>query len=146
MAIVVRRCRQDEVADVVRVWAEADAQPTVTDDEASVEVLLARDADSLLVAEDEGRIVGTLIAGWDGWRGNLYRIAVVPGHRRRGIATQLVREGEALLQARGALRVSAIVTEHEPHAVAFWSAAGYEQQAQRLRFIKNFADPKARRR
>jgi ribosomal protein S18 acetylase RimI-like enzyme len=143
---VIRSCRPDEAEDVVRVWAAADAQPTVTDDAASVGVLLAHDRESVLVADDDGQIVGTLIAGWDGWRGNLYRIAVVPSHRRRGIATQLVREGEKILRARGAVRLSAIVAEDESHAVAFWAAAGYEQQSERLRFIKNFVDSDGRRR
>jgi ribosomal protein S18 acetylase RimI-like enzyme len=142
--IVIRACRQDEGDDLLRVWAEADTQPTVTDDAASVDVLLAHDRDAVLVAADDGRVVGSLIAGWDGWRGNLYRIAVVPGHRRRGIATQLVRQGEALLRARGAIRLSAIVAEDESHAVAFWTATGYEQQAERLRFVKNFVDAEGR--
>ncbi|MCU1450754.1 MAG: family acetyltransferase [Acidimicrobiales bacterium] len=140
MATVIRMCRLDEAADVVRVWAAADAQPTVTDDAASVAELLTHDPASLLVADEDGRIVGTLIAGWDGWRGNLYRLAVLPDCRRRGIATQLVRDGEGLLRARGAIRLSAIVTEDEAHAVAFWTAAGYDQQVQRLRFVKNIVE------
>jgi ribosomal protein S18 acetylase RimI-like enzyme len=138
MEIVVRTCLPEEAESVVALWAAADAQPTVTDDAAGVGLLLAHDARAVLVAGDGGQIVGTLIAGWDGWRGNLYRLAVLPHYRRRGIATQLVREGEAMLRGRGAVRLSAIVAEDEPHAVAFWAAAGYEQQAERLRFVKNF--------
>jgi ribosomal protein S18 acetylase RimI-like enzyme len=136
---VIRSCRADEADDVVRVWALADAQPTVTDDARSVGALLTHDPGSLLVADDDGDLVGTLIAAWDGWRGNLYRLAVISTHRRRGIAMRLVRGGETRLRKRGAVRLSAIVAEPDAGAVAFWAAAGYEQQTERLRFVKNLA-------
>jgi ribosomal protein S18 acetylase RimI-like enzyme len=37
--------------------------------------------------------VGTLVAAWDGWRGNMYRLAVLPEHRRAGIGRELVDAG-----------------------------------------------------
>ncbi len=42
----------------------------------------------------DGAIVATLIAAWDGWRGNMYRLAVAPELRREGIARTLVEAGE----------------------------------------------------
>ena len=53
----------------------------------------------LFVAEDEGRLLGTLIAGFDGWRGNMYGMAVEPDQRRRGVGTALVRHAETWLRA-----------------------------------------------
>ena len=55
--------------------------------------LVERDLDSLLLAEAGGRIVGSLIVAWDGWRGSFYRLAVHPDWRRRGVATALIRAG-----------------------------------------------------
>ena len=92
-----------------------------------------------LVAGDEGRIVGTIIAAWDGWRGSLYRLAVLPEQRRRGIATALVRQAEQRLATAGARRVSLIVVAHEEAAAAFWTAAGYEPQSDRVRHVRNLA-------
>ena len=89
--MVVRVCRRDEVPSVLLLWAEAAAAPGGTDDESALSALLDRDQAVLLGAEVDGRLVGTLIAAWDGWRGNLYRLAVHPDHRRRGIAEELVR-------------------------------------------------------
>ena len=56
--------------------------------------LLAADPQALLVAELDGVVAGSLIAAWDGWRGSFYRLAVSPEHRRKGLATMLLREGE----------------------------------------------------
>jgi ribosomal protein S18 acetylase RimI-like enzyme len=93
---------------------------------------------ALLLAEtDDGEIVGSLIVGWNGWRGSFYRMAVDPSHRRGGLATALVRAGEERLRALGARRLDAIVETHEPGAMAFWASAGYELQTSRSRFVKN---------
>jgi ribosomal protein S18 acetylase RimI-like enzyme len=82
-------------------------------------------------------MVGSLIAGWDGWRGTFYRPAVDPAHRRHGLATELVRAGEERLRALGAKRLNAIVETEEADAMAFWASAGYELQTARSRFVKN---------
>lgn len=58
----------------------------------------------------------------------LYRIAVVPQHRRRGIATALLREAESSLWARGAARIDAVVVASDDHALEFWKSAGYERR------------------
>jgi ribosomal protein S18 acetylase RimI-like enzyme len=108
----------------------------MTDDAVAVLALLARDPEALLIAEAEGEVVGTLIAGWDGWRGSFYRLAVHPDCRRRGLATALVRAGEARLEALGARRLSAIVAEEEGAAIALWLAVGYEHQPETTRFIR----------
>ena len=64
--------------------------------------------------EDAGLIVGAVIAGWDGWRGNIYRLAVDAGHRRRGIGLQLVRAAEQYLHDCGVRRVTALVARPQP--------------------------------
>ena len=88
----------------------------------------------------DGEVIGPRwIVGWDGWRGTFYRLAVDPAHRRRGLATALVRAGEERLRALGARRLNAIVETEEVDAMAFWAAAGYELQTARSRFVKNFS-------
>jgi ribosomal protein S18 acetylase RimI-like enzyme len=94
---------------------------------------------SLLVAEDgdDGMVVGTLIAAWDGWRGNMYRLAVAEEHRRQGVARELVAAGERLLEARGARRITALVPREDAPATGFWRAAGYARDAVWARHVKN---------
>ena len=120
------------------LWRRAEASPSPTETAADVRGLLERDGEAMLVAEAEGVLVGSLIVGWDGWRGTFYRLAVDPAHRRRALATALVRAGEERLRALGCRRLNAIVESEEADAMAFWAAAGYEPQAARSRFVKNF--------
>lgn len=136
----IRPCRRDECEAVLRVWQRADALPTVTDDLESVQRLVAEGPGALLVAEADGAIFGTIIAGWDGWRGAVYRLAVVPEQRRTGLGRALVLAALRWLRDRGARRCAAIVRIGEADALAFWQAmsdAGFVQQPENTRFVVN---------
>ena len=132
--ITIRAARDADIDAIVAFWAE-DAEPTVADDRISLGRLFERDGSALLVAECDGELVGTLVAAWDGWRGNMYRLAVRSAQRRAGIASALVRAGEDRLIAQGAQRITALVVgAHD--ATAFWKAAGYEHDARMARYVK----------
>jgi ribosomal protein S18 acetylase RimI-like enzyme len=118
------------------LWRDA-AEPTSTDSAEALERLLRRDPGALIVAEADGDIVGTVIAGWDGWRGAIYRLAVDAEHRRRGLGQSLLRAAEERLVGLGGRRLHAIVMEANANAVAFWDATDWDHQAGQLRFAKS---------
>jgi ribosomal protein S18 acetylase RimI-like enzyme len=134
---LLRRGTIDDVEAVPALWKRAETGPSTTETADDLRWLLERDPDALMLADADGEIVGSLIVGWDGWRGTFYRLAVDPAHRRRGLATMMVRAGEERLRALGAQRLNAIVESEEDDAMAFWAAAGYELQTARSRFVKN---------
>ncbi len=136
MGCTLRTGRRSDVAVVLRLWSESGAETTHTDDMASVEKLIAHDPAALILAEDDQRLVGSVIAAWDGWRGSVYRLVVAPSHRRGGLGRRLLAEAETRLAAAGAVRSQAVVLESEAQAMGFWTASGWEQQSQRLRFVR----------
>jgi ribosomal protein S18 acetylase RimI-like enzyme len=137
--ITIRAATTEDIPAVLALWSAATVEPSATDDADGVATLLGADPESLLLAtDDDGTLIGTVIAAWDGWRGTMYRLAVLPAVRRQGIAGQLVDEGERRLRAKGARRFHLIVVADEEPAQAFWTAAGYERQQARLRYVKTF--------
>ena len=92
---LIRPCRAAEAEGILELWRQADATPSVTDNADAVERVITEFPAHVLVAEVEGRIVGSIIGTFDGWRGNIYRLAVDPRYRRRGIARALVAERTA---------------------------------------------------
>jgi ribosomal protein S18 acetylase RimI-like enzyme len=136
MAWSIRVGQLSDVESVLHLWAKAEAEPTHTDDIESLGMLIEHNPSALIVAEDGGSIVGSVIAAWDGWRGSVYRLVVAPSHRRLGLGSQLLHEAESRLSADGAVRLQAIVVETEPMAAGFWQASEWEQQIHRLRFVK----------
>src|ERR1700742_512080 len=100
--LVFRPATPKDVQQVLALWAAARSGHAETPDtEEAIRTLLNTDPGSLLIAED-GEVVGALVAAFDGWRGNMYRLAVRSDRRREGIATRLVELGEERLKAKGA--------------------------------------------
>ena len=135
MAVVIRPCRPDEGPALLDLWHHADASPSPTDTPEQVDQVIQDPAASVLVAVDNDLLVGSIIGGWDGWRGNIYRLAVLPSYRRRGIARALVAAAEERLAARGALRVSALAEHDHPWAVGFWDSL-YEPDPRMIRYVR----------
>jgi ribosomal protein S18 acetylase RimI-like enzyme len=133
--VILRPAVEVDIPGLLALWREADAHPSHTDDEASVRLLLTHDPAAVILAVDDDRLVGSIIAGWDGWRGSIYRLAVAPSHRRAGLARRLLAAAEGRLAGVGAARLQAIVVATDPPAVGFWGASGWEEQTERLRFV-----------
>jgi ribosomal protein S18 acetylase RimI-like enzyme len=140
-SIRFRECTSDDCPEVLALWKAADATPSLTDTLDELQRLVREDHAIFLVATDaSGRIVGSVIGGWDGWRGNIYRLAVAPETRRHGIAAALVREvSERLEREKGARRITALVEKAHPDAVGFWESTplhGYVLDARIVRYIR----------
>lgn len=138
MTVSIRTATIAEAPSLIALWeiaAENDARPV--DTTAAVEVLLARDPASLLVAESDGRIVGSVIAGWDGWRAHLYRLAVHPDVRRRGVGRLLLAAAREHLAELGATRLDAMVLEGNDLGQAIWHAEGFVSQQEWRRWVRS---------
>ncbi len=137
--ITIRPCRTEECANVLDLWQKAEATPSATDSVQELKMLIQAHEDLFLVAEHNGQLLGTVIGGWDGWRGNIYRLAVLPNHRRQGIGRALTQEIESRLRDKGAKRLSVLVKHEDTLAVAFWdslSDLGYSLDRRMVRYIK----------
>lgn len=85
----------------------------------------AVDDDLFLVAERDGRVVGAVVAGYDGYRGWVYHLAVDPDLRRRGIGRALMSEAERRLKALGCPKLNLQVRGGNEAVVGFYRALGY---------------------
>lgn len=120
--VTIRACLLEEAPLLPDFWKSAAAGESATDDSTSINILFKQREGAVLVAEVDGEIVGTVLAAFDGWRGNIYRLAVLPSHRGQGIARRLVREAEHRLGIQGAKRLVALASSHSETAAPFWDA------------------------
>lgn len=98
--IMLRPGTREDIEAVLVFWRNATAEPSTTDDADGLGALLVRSRGALVLALDNDVIVGSIIAGWDGWRGTLYRLAVLPS-RVRSIVLDL---GELRADRSGPVR------------------------------------------
>ncbi|MEU2117816.1 GNAT family N-acetyltransferase [Streptomyces sp. NPDC016459] len=132
----IRAATRADAEAVLAFWGESAEGTSISDDVHGVTRLVERDPEALILAVADGVIVGSVIAGWDGWRASLYRLAVLPSYRRRGISTALLRAAEKRFVALGGRRADAMVLEANETGRGLWKAAGYEREERWRRWVK----------
>ncbi|MET8246864.1 GNAT family N-acetyltransferase [Streptomyces sp. NPDC005202] len=136
----IRAAAPDDLDTVLGFWKAAAEGTSISDDRGGVERLVARDPEALLLAEQDGELVGTVIAGFDGWRCHLYRLAVHPERRRQGIGSALLAAAEERFVRLGGRRGDAMVLTHNETAHHAWRAAGYAPEEHWRRWVKPLTD------
>lgn len=132
-----RECHLEEAAVLLALWRKAGATVGVTDTVEDIQVVINHSAAIVLVAEQDGHIVGSVIGAFDGWRGNIYRLAVDPDCRRHGLAHKLVDEVDNRLAGMGVKRITALVEKDHPSAVGFWNSQNYQHDQTIVRYVRN---------
>ena len=74
-----------QVEAILALWKETKSGPSITDTPDHLRMVTQEAPDLFLLAEVDGRLVGSILGGWDNWRGHIYRLAVHPEFRRRGL-------------------------------------------------------------
>jgi ribosomal protein S18 acetylase RimI-like enzyme len=135
--LIFRPATAADVDPILLFWKDsAEDSNRPTDSGEAVHRLILRDPEALVLVTDGDLIVGSLVIGWDGWRCHLYRLAVRPEYRRRGISTSLLQLAEARFLAAGGARADAMVLDGNDSAHHVWSRAGYTRQAEWSRWVK----------
>ncbi len=124
--IEVRRFTLDDQAQVIELWGLAfPDEPAWNESEAMINRKLKVQSELFFVAEELGKIVGTTIAGFDGVRGWVHKVATHPEYLRRGIAKQLMKAAEQGLREIGCTKLNIQVREGNDSAVALYESLGY---------------------
>ena len=123
--INIRPFNASDQAPLIDLWQELGLITPQNDPVLDIKRKLKIDAELLLVAEQGSRIVGGVMAGYEGHRGWVNYLAVSPSYQRRGIATLLMQRVEADLMHRGCPKINLQVRETNAQVLAFYAALGY---------------------
>ena len=123
--VVVRACRDDDVGAVVDLWRRCGLTRPWIDPEADLALKRRHQPEGTWVAERHGRVVGTVLVGFDGRRGWLNYLAVDPDLRGRGLGRHLVHVAERDLAGRGCPKVNLQIRHDNVGARGFYEALGY---------------------
>ena len=124
--MTIRVFEERDTETVVALWESVGLTRPWNDPRKDIARKLTVQPELFLVAEDEDRVVGSVMAGYDGHRGWLYYLASDPADAAKASPEVLVAEVEARLLAMGCPRCSSMVRPENAAARGFYDALGYE--------------------
>ena len=101
---------------------------SIDDSKEGVARFLKRNPTTSVVAEKDGRIVGSILCGHDGRRGCLYHVCVDEDYRRHGIGKRMVVFAMKALKEEKINKVSLIAFTENDIGNAFWNTIGWTER------------------
>ena len=126
----VREYAERDRAEVVALWNRVFADdPPRNAPERVIERKLGTQRELFLVGHLHDQVVGTVLGGYDGFRGWIYHLAVAPEHRRAGFGRALIQEIERRLRALGCPKINLQIRAHNSAVRAFYEQLGWTSEA-----------------
>lgn len=125
--MLIRAFRKGDEDAVVALWQACGLTRPWNDPRKDIARKLTVQPELFLVGELDGKVVATLMAGFEGHRGWVNYLAVAPEHRRRGFARVLMQEAEDRLLALGCPKANVQVRDSNQEALGFYKSIGYLQ-------------------
>ncbi len=124
-AMRIRPFASADEAAVLALWQACGLVKPQNDPRKDIARKLRVNPEWFLVAESGGRIVGAVMAGYEGHRGWINYLAVDPARRRAGLGRALMAEAERVLRAAGCPKINLQVRPENRDVVAFYEAIGF---------------------
>jgi ribosomal protein S18 acetylase RimI-like enzyme len=112
---------------VIDLWRRCGLVVPRNDPAKDIQRKLADSPELFLVAEAAGKIVGAVMAGYEGHRGWINYLAVDPACRRRGLGRQLMAAAETKLRALGCPKINLQVRRTNTEIIEFYKRIGFAE-------------------
>lgn len=125
---MTRRANPDDCDAVIALWEACELTRPWNDAAADFERAVNGPTSDIILLEDEGHLIATVMVGDDGHRGWVYYLGVLPTRRDKGLGRALMEAAEKWLRKRNAPKIQLMVRDDNEQAIGFYKALGYEVQ------------------
>ena len=124
----IRRLTINDYAGIVRVWSVAGLpfRPNGRDSLTMMAAEMNRDFCAYIGLEIDAKLIGVVIAQYDGRHGWINRLAVDPDYRGIGLAGDLIGACEAFFEQYGEVVVSALIEDENTPSMSCFGKSGFE--------------------
>lgn len=121
----IRRFQRDDEEPVLALWRRCSLVVPQNDPARDIALKLAWQPELFFVGEQDGRIVATVMAGYEGHRGWINYLAVDPAAQRSGLGRRMMDEAERVLRALGCPKINLQIRAANSDVRAFYERMGY---------------------
>ncbi len=130
--MMIRAYAPADFAAVVTLWEACGLNKPYNDPARDIARMSASHDCQLYVGLAGDRLIASIMVGHDGHRGWIYRLAVAPDCRRRGLGRRLMQLAENWVTARGIAKCQLMIRDGNDEAGPFYEGLGYEDTPRRL--------------
>ena len=121
----VRAATDDDVSALVALWDACGLSRPHNHGPTDIAFARRGPNSDVLVLEQDGRIVASVMVGHDGHRGWVYYVAVHPDHQRQALGTQMMEHAEEWLRAKGVWKMHLMVRNSNVSVLKFYEHLGF---------------------
>ncbi len=123
--MIIRSFQPEDESQVIDLWRQCKLDAPQNDPRIDIQRKQKVNPEWFLLGEMEGRIVASCMAGYEGHRGWINYLAVLPAYRRCGIGTRMMQAAEERLNAAGCPKINLQVRQANTDVIAFYESIGY---------------------
>lgn len=121
----IRPYKTSDEAAVIALWTECGLTRPWNNPQKDIARKLTQQPELFLVGEADAQVVATAMFGFDGHRGWVNFLGVLPSRRGLDYGRMMMQEGERLLLQRGCPKINLQVRSTNEVAISFYNKLGY---------------------
>ena len=122
----IRSYQPEDEGAIIELWRKCDLLRPWNNPKLDIERKLKVNPELLLVGLVNGKVVATVMGGYEGHRGWVYYLAVDPAYQRKGLGKQIMEAVEERIRVMGCPKINLLIRTDNIEAVKFYKNIGYK--------------------
>jgi len=123
----IRPYEDSDQEDVIKLWLDCGLVAAQNNPERDIQRKTLKDPQWFLVGTQDGQIIASCMAGYEGHRGWINYLAVSPLQQRKGYAKQMMNRAEELLREAGCQKINLQIRRSNAKVIAFYESIGFSE-------------------
>jgi ribosomal protein S18 acetylase RimI-like enzyme len=126
---------------VVDLWKACGLTRPWNDPERDIDRISSHQTGKLFLLLNQGKLVGSVMTGYDGHRGSVYYLSVHPGVQKNGLGKILMEHCEDYLRSLGCPKLNLSIRTSNLPVIGFYDRLGYQQDDVAIMSRRLIVDP-----
>lgn len=127
--LAIRQFQAGDQDTVIQLWRDCGLIVPWNNPEKDIQRKSKVGVELFLVGEFEGKIVASVMGGYEGHRGWANYLAILPDYQHKGFAKAIMVELEGRLKALGCPKINLLVRNTNTEVIEFYQSQGYSIDA-----------------
>lgn len=115
----------EDYNEVYRLWLKCNIPVSKSDEKEDIERFIKLNPETSLVGIIDGKIIATVLGGFDGRRGIVHHLAVDCDYRNKGCGYRILEKLEETIKGIGTHKINLWVKKDNLQVLKFYERLGY---------------------